>query len=121
MSVLGIAYIGLRTPDVEGLHRFYADLTGADRIEGTHGQLRLGGTVLGFWHAEAAAVGPDVIGLEVDAAGFEAALGRARGMGLVVDGPRRYNPHSRGFEVLDPEGRTLEFLHNDPAVFWTSE
>lgn len=77
------------------------------------------GTGLGFWESDLPP-GPDAIGFDVDARSFDETLERARQTGIEVDGPKRYNAWSKGFEVLDPDGRRIEFLHNDPSVFWTN-
>lgn len=47
MGVLGVNHLAFRTPDPDRLRRFYLELTAADKIEGEHGPIRVGGLDLG--------------------------------------------------------------------------
>lgn len=120
MGVLGVNHLAFRTPDPEGLRRFYLELTGADEIEGEHAPLRIGRTLIVFFAAEApgAAVDPDEIAFDVDASGFDDVLGRARRLGCAIRGPVEHTASSKGFYLNDPDGRRLEFIHDDPGVYW---
>jgi len=76
MGVLGVNHLAFRTHDPNRLRRFYLDLTRADEIEGDHGPIGVGQTLLVFF------------------ASLE---------------------HGAGD---DPDGRRLEFIHDDPGVGW---
>lgn len=117
MSVLGVNHIGLQTPDIARLRNFYAELLGAESLEGEHAPLRAGTTLLVFFES-AEAAGGDELAFDTDAAGFEEVLARAKRMGVLEGELIRWNEWSRGFHVRDPDGRTLEFIHNDHGVFW---
>ena len=43
---------------------------------------------------------------------------RARGLGCQIRGPLEHTPSSRGFYLSDPDGRRLEFTHDDRGVYW---
>lgn len=119
MTVLGFAYVGLHTPDPAALSSFYRELLDAAPVTGTHEQLQVGSAVLGFWQA-AAPGGEQSTGFLVDEQGLEAFVARAGDLGLPVE-RTSYNAWSRGASVRDPEGRVVEALVNDLAVFWTNE
>ena len=119
MTVLGFAYVGLHTPDPAALSSFYRELLGATPVAGTHEQLQIGSAVLGFWQA-AAAGGQQSTGFLVDEQELEAFAARARDLGLTAE-RTSYNAWSKGASVRDPEGRLVEVLVNDLAVFWTND
>jgi catechol-2,3-dioxygenase len=120
VGVLGVNHLAFRTPDPGRLRRFYLELTGADELEGEHGPIRIGQTLLVFFAAEAhgAAADPDEIAFDVDRSGFEDVLERARALGCEVRGPVEHTPFSEGFYLTDPDGRRLEFIHDDRGVYW---
>jgi catechol 2,3-dioxygenase-like lactoylglutathione lyase family enzyme len=120
MGVLGINHVAFRTPDPAVLRRFYLDLTGAEELEGDHQPLRVGQVLLVFFRSKSrgAATDPDEIAFDVDGNGFDDVLERARRLGCDVRGPLRHSPASRGFYLTDPDGRRLEFTHEDRGVFW---
>jgi catechol 2,3-dioxygenase-like lactoylglutathione lyase family enzyme len=120
MGVLGINHLAFRTPDPERLRRFYLELTGAEELEGEHGPLRLGQTLIAFFPSEStgAAADPDEIAFDVDGPGFADVLERARRLRCQIRGPLDHTPSSRGFYLSDPDGRRLEFTHDDRGVYW---
>ena len=120
MGVLGVNHLAFRTPDPVRLRRFYLELTGAEELEGAHGAIRVGHTLLVFFHSEAsgAADDPDEIAFDVDAPGFEDVLDRARHLGCEIRGPVEHTRSSRGFYLSDPDGRRLEFTYDDPGIHW---
>jgi catechol-2,3-dioxygenase len=120
VGVLGVNHIAFRTPDPDGLRRFYARLTGGDELEGAHDPIRVGGTLLVFFAAPSTGRrdDPDEIAFDVDRAGFEDVLRRARELGCEPRGPVEHTPFSRGFYLEDPDGRRLEFICDDPGVYW---
>ncbi len=121
MGVLGVNHIAFRTADAAGLRRFYRDLTGGDELVGEHGPIRVGSTVLAFFRSEGAEArpdDPDELAFDVDGAGFDAVLARAERLGALTRPPGEHTPWSRGFLVRDPDGRRLEFLHEDHGVYW---
>ena len=117
MGVLGINHIAFRTPDVERLRGFYAELLEAERLEGAHGPVRAGSTLLVFFESEEP-VGGDELAFDVDAAGFEEVAERAQRLGAVDRGPVEHNAWSRGLYLRDPDGRRLEIAYNDHGAFW---
>jgi catechol 2,3-dioxygenase-like lactoylglutathione lyase family enzyme len=120
MGVLGVNHLALRTADPEGLRRFYVDLTGAEELAGAHGPIRLGTTLLVFFQSEGtgAANDPDEIAFDVDAAGFQDVFARARRLGCDIRGPVQHTASSRGFYLSDPDGRRIEFTHDDRGIYW---
>jgi catechol 2,3-dioxygenase-like lactoylglutathione lyase family enzyme len=120
MGVLGINHLAFRTPDPELLRRFYLELTGAEELEGEHRPLRLGHTLIAFFPSKSpgAAADPDEIAFDVDGPGFADVLERARRLGCQIRGPLEHTPSSRGFYLSDPDGRRLEFTHDDRGVYW---
>jgi catechol-2,3-dioxygenase len=115
-----VNHVAFRTPDPNGLRRFYLDLTGAEELEGAHHPLRLGQTLLVFFRSESwsAPGDPDEIAFDVDSAGFGNVLERAQRLGCEIRGPLDHGDSSRGFYLNDPDGRRLEFIHEDHGVFW---
>jgi hypothetical protein len=103
------------------LRRFYLDLTGGESLDGAHNPIRLGHALLVFFASERVHgdEDPDELAFDVDAAGFEDVLQRARRLGALTRGPVKHTPWSKGFYVSDPDGRRLEFTHDDHAVYWT--
>jgi catechol-2,3-dioxygenase len=120
VGVLGVNHLAFRTADADRLRRFYLELTGADELEGEHAPIRVGQTLLVFFAAEVhgAAPDPDEIAFDVDRSGFEDVLQRARALGCEIRGPVEHTSFSKGFYVSDPDGRRLEFIHDDPGVYW---
>jgi catechol-2,3-dioxygenase len=120
VGVLGVNHLAFRTPDPSRLRRFYLQLTGADELEGEHDPIRIGQTLLVFFAAEAHGAGadPDEIAFDVDLSGFEDILQRARALGCQVRGPVEHTASSKGFYLNDLDGRRLEFIHDDPGVYW---
>lgn len=37
---------------------------------------------------------------------------------MKIRGPLEHTPSFRGFYLSDPDGRRLEFTHDDPGVYW---
>jgi len=120
MGIFGIDHIGFRTPDIARLREFYAELLGAERLEGAHAPLRVGGTTLVFFE-EKAAVGADELAFDADLEGFERALATARRLGALEREPVEHTPWSRGFFVRDPDGRRIEVVRNDEGVYWKED
>jgi catechol 2,3-dioxygenase-like lactoylglutathione lyase family enzyme len=119
MGVLGINHIAFRTPDAARLHGFYAELLDAERLAGAHQPLRAGGVLLVFFASEGApAADPDELAFDVDAAGFDEVLERARGLGCLRREPVAHTQWSKGFLVDDPDGRRVEIVHDDRGVYW---
>ncbi len=120
MGVLGINHLAFRTPDPDLLRRFYLELTGAEELEGEHRPLRVGHTLLAFFPSESAgtAADPDEIAFDVDGPGFAEVLERARHLGCEIRGPVEHAQSSRGFYLGDPDGRRLEFTHDDRGIYW---
>ena len=117
MGIFGIDHIAFRTADIARLRDFYAELLGAERLEGAHAPLRVGGTTLVFFEEEAA-VGADELAFDADLEGFERALAAARRLGALEREPVEHTPWSRGFLVRDPDGRRIEVVCNDEGVWW---
>jgi len=120
MGVFGINHIAFRTPDAARLREFYAELLGAERLEGAHAPLQVGGTTLVFFEEEAA-VGADELAFDADLVGFSSALEAARRLGALEREPVEHTPWSRGFLVRDPDGRRIEVVHNDEGVYWRED
>jgi catechol 2,3-dioxygenase-like lactoylglutathione lyase family enzyme len=120
MGVLGVNHLAFRTPDPDRLRRFYLDLTGAEELDGEHRPIRVGQTLLVFFESTGggAAEDPDEIAFDVDERGFEEVLERARALGCTIRGPVEHTPISKGFYLEDPDGRRLEFTHDDRGVYW---
>jgi catechol 2,3-dioxygenase-like lactoylglutathione lyase family enzyme len=123
MGVLGVNHIAFRTPDPNRLRAFYAELMGAEGLSGEHVPLRIGSTLLVFFESDEAGIpaDPDELAFDVDGDGYEQVLGRARAMCVLSREPVSHTPWSRGFLVNDPDGRRLEFIHNDPSVYWQED
>ena len=121
MGVLGVNHIAFRTPDPHRLRNFYAELMDAEALDGAHGALRVGGALLVFFRTEADPVvgaDPDEVAFDVDAAGFASVLARAEGMDCLARPPVEHTAWSKGFLVRDPDGRRIEFVHDDHSVYW---
>ena len=120
MGVLGINHIAFRTRDPERLRAFYADLMDAEALDGAHGALRVGEVLVVFFETDSDPVGsdPDELAFDVDAAGFAEALARAERMECLARPPVDHTPWSKGFLVRDPDGRRIEFVHDDHSVYW---
>ena len=120
VGVLGVNHIAFRTSNPGRLRSFYLELTGGDPLEGEHDPLRVGRTLLVFFAADApgAAADPDEIAFDLDLSGFDDVLRRAQALGCEVRGPVEHTAYSKGFYLNDPDGRRLEFIHDDPGVYW---
>lgn len=120
MGVLGVNHLAFRTSEPERLRRFYLELTGADVLEGEHDPIRVGRTLLVFFDSQGhvGAKDPDEIAFDVDLSGFNDVLQRARALGCEIRGPIEHTAYSKGFYLNDPDGRRLEFIHDDPGVYW---
>jgi catechol 2,3-dioxygenase-like lactoylglutathione lyase family enzyme len=120
VGVLGVNHIAFRTPDPVRLRSFYAELLGAEPLEGSHEPLRAGATLLVFFGSEQNTLSedPDEIAFDVDAAGFDETLERARLLDAVVGEPVGHTPWSKGFHVRDPDGRRLEVTYDDRGIYW---
>lgn len=119
-AVFGVNHIAFRTPDPAGLKRFYAELLGAEEVDGAHDPLRVGRTLLVFFESAegGAPPDPDEISFDCDAAGFDACYERAQALDVVQRGPMSHTPWSKGFVVRDPDGRRIELTHDDLGVYW---
>ena len=91
-----------------------------EELEGAHGPLRAGSTLLVFFPSEDNAISgdPDELAFDADADGFAAALARARALDALTAEPVQHTPWSRGFVVRDPDGRRIEISHDDRGVYW---
>jgi hypothetical protein len=120
VGVLGVNHIAFRTHDPGALRRFFSSSRPGDPLEGEHDPVRVGRALLVFCAAETpgAAAESDEIGFDVDLSGFDDVLQRARALGCDVRGPVDHTAHSKGFYLKDPDGRRLEFIHEDPGVYW---
>lgn len=121
MGVLGIDHVAFRTPDPARLRGFYAELLGAEPLSGAHSPLRAGHTLLVFFEEDGATAGADELAFDVDGPGFDDCLERARRIGALQREPVEHTVFSRGFLVRDPDGRRIEIVHNDDAVFWQED
>lgn len=120
MGVLGVNHIAFRTPDPARLRAFYAELLGAEALDGSHDPLRAGSALLVFFESEANPLSEDSdeIAFDVDAPGFDETLERARAMDAVVREPVAHSPWSRGFYVRDPDGRRIEITYDNRGIYW---
>jgi catechol 2,3-dioxygenase-like lactoylglutathione lyase family enzyme len=120
IAVLGINHIAFRSPDPARLKAFYEELLGAEPLDGAHDPLRVGTILLVFFRAArpGAAGDPDELAFDVDAAGFDDVLERARRMGVLAREPVDHTPQSKGFLVRDPDGRRIELVYDDRGVYW---
>ncbi len=120
MGVLGINHIAFRTPDVERLHAFYAQLLEGEPLEGEHHGLRAGAVLLVFFPSASGGTrqDPDELAFDVDRGEFDRVLERARAMGALAREPVAHARWSRGFYLVDPDGRRIEIIHDDRSVYW---
>ena len=120
VGVLGVNHIAFRTPDPARLRAFYAELLGAEALDGSHEPLRAGSTLLVFFESEANPLSedPDEIAFDVDGVGFDETLERARTMDAVVREPVAHSPWSKGFYVRDPDGRRIEITYDNRGIYW---
>jgi catechol 2,3-dioxygenase-like lactoylglutathione lyase family enzyme len=120
VGVLGVNHIAFRTPEPARLRAFYAELLGAEALDGSHEPLRAGSTLLVFFESEANPLSedPDEIAFDVDAPGFDETLERARTMGAVVREPVAHSSWSKGFDVRDPDGRRIEITYDNRGIYW---
>jgi catechol 2,3-dioxygenase-like lactoylglutathione lyase family enzyme len=120
VGVLGVNHIAFRTPDPARLRAFYAELLGAEALDGSHEPLRAGSTLLVFFESKANPLSedPDEIAFDVDAPGFDETLMRARTMDAVVREPIAHSPWSKGFYVRDPDGRRIEITYDNRGIYW---
>jgi catechol 2,3-dioxygenase-like lactoylglutathione lyase family enzyme len=122
VAVHGINHIAFRTPDPAHLRAFYLDLLDAEPLSGSHDPIRAGAVVLAFFESSGRpAEDPDEIAFDVDAAGFDAALGRARRLDAVQRDPVAPNPWQRFVVLRDPDGRRIELTHDDRGVYWQED
>ena len=120
MGVLGVNHIAFRTPDPARLRAFYAELLGAEPLDGSHEPLRAGSTLLVFFESEANRLSedPDEIAFDVDSPAFDETLQRARTMDALVRGPVAHTSWSKGFYVRDPDGRRIEITYDNRGIYW---
>ncbi|HWH54930.1 MAG TPA: VOC family protein [Gaiellaceae bacterium] len=119
MAILGINHLDLFSPDPRSTRAFYAELLGAEELDGFHDPLRAGAIQLAFHQAEPdASIGGLEIAFDVDARGYAASLETARRLGALEGEEVRWNDVARSFYARDPDGRRIEFSHHDPGVFW---
>jgi catechol 2,3-dioxygenase-like lactoylglutathione lyase family enzyme len=120
MGVLGVNHIAFRTPDPARLRAFYAELLGAEPLDGSHEPLRAGAALLVFFESSANTLSedPDEIAFDVDAPGFAETLERARALDAVVRDPVAHTSWSKGFYVRDPDGRRIEITYDDRGIYW---
>jgi catechol 2,3-dioxygenase-like lactoylglutathione lyase family enzyme len=120
VGVLGVNHIAFRTSDPARLRAFYAELLGAEPLDGSHEPLRAGAALLVFFESSANTLSddPDEIAFDVDAPGFDETLERARALDAVVRDPVAPTPWSKGFYVRDPDGRRIEITYDDRGIYW---
>jgi len=120
VGVLGVNHIAFRTPDPSRLKAFYRELFAGEPLSGVHDPLRVGSMLFVFFESEAggAADDPDELAFDVDAAGFEETLERARRMGALQREPVQHTPWSKSTYIRDPDGRRIECTYDDRGVFW---
>jgi catechol 2,3-dioxygenase-like lactoylglutathione lyase family enzyme len=119
VAVLGINHIAFPSHDPAALREFYLDLTGG-ALDAVHDPVHIGSTLLVFFESERHYRDQDAdeLAFNVDAAGFDDVLARAQRLGLDVRGPVAHTDWSKGFYLLDPDGRRLEFTYDDQSVYW---
>jgi catechol 2,3-dioxygenase-like lactoylglutathione lyase family enzyme len=120
VGVLGVNHIAFRTPDAAQLKAFYQELFAPEVVSGSHDPLRLGATLLVFFESDTNEISadPDEIAFDVDLAGFEETLERARTMDVVTRDPVAPTPWSRAFLVRDPDGRRIEITYDNRGIYW---
>lgn len=120
MGVLGVNHVAFRTPDPGRLKRFYEELFAPEVVSGSHDPLRLGATLLVFFESDGNPISedPDEIAFDVDLAGFEETLERARALGVVTREPVNPTAWSRAFLVRDPDGRRIEVTYDNRGIYW---
>jgi len=122
VAVHGVNHIAFRTPDPARLRAFYLELLDAEPLSGSHDPIRAGSVILAFFESSGRpAEDPDEIAFDVDAAGFEAALERARRLGAVQRDPVTPNRWQRFVVLRDPDGRRIELTHDDRGVYWQED
>jgi catechol 2,3-dioxygenase-like lactoylglutathione lyase family enzyme len=120
VGVLGVNHVAFRTPDPGRLKRFYEELFAPEVVSGSHDPLRLGATLLVFFESDGNPISedPDEIAFDVDLAGFEETLERARAMGVLTREPVNPTAWSRAFLVRDPDGRRIEVTYDNRGIYW---
>jgi catechol 2,3-dioxygenase-like lactoylglutathione lyase family enzyme len=120
VGVLGVNHVAFRTPDPGRLKRFYEELFAPEVVSGSHDPLRLGATLLVFFESDGNPISedPDEIAFDVDLAGFEETLERARALGVVTREPVNPTAWSRAFLVRDPDGRRIEVTYDNRGIYW---
>jgi catechol 2,3-dioxygenase-like lactoylglutathione lyase family enzyme len=120
VGVLGVNHIAFRTSDRARLKGFYQELFAPEVVSGSHDPLRLGSTLLVFFESDGNEISedPDEIAFDVDLAGFEETLERARAMDVVTRDPVSPTEWSRAFLVRDPDGRRIEITYDDRGIYW---
>ena len=122
VAVHGISHIAFRTPDPARLRAFYLELLAAEPLFGSHDPIRAGSVILAFFESSGRpADDPDEIAFDADAAGFDAALERARQLGAVQRDPVAPNRWQRFVVLRDPDGRRIELTHDDRGVYWQED
>lgn len=120
MGVLGVNHVAFRTPDPGRLKRFYEELFAPEVVSGSHDPLRLGATLLVFFESDGNPISddPDEIAFDVDLAGFEETLERARALDVLTREPVSPTAWSRAFLVRDPDGRRIEVTYDNRGIYW---
>lgn len=120
MGVLGVNHVAFRTPDPGRLKRFYEELFAPEVVSGSHDPLRLGATLLVFFESDANPISddPDELAFDVDLAGFEETLERARALDVLTREPVSPTAWSRAFLVRDPDGRRIEVTYDNRGIYW---
>jgi catechol 2,3-dioxygenase-like lactoylglutathione lyase family enzyme len=120
LGVLGVNHIAFRTSDPGRLKRFYEELFAPEIVSGSHDPLRLGATLLVFFESEGNPISddPDEIAFDVDLAGFEETLARARELDVLTREPVAPTAWSRAFLVRDPDGRRIEVTYDNRGIYW---
>jgi catechol 2,3-dioxygenase-like lactoylglutathione lyase family enzyme len=120
LGVLGVNHVAFRTPDPARLKAFYQELFAPEVVTGSHDPLRLGATLLVFFESAANPISedPDELAFDVDLAGFEETLARARAMGVLTREPVAPTEWSRAFLVRDPDGRRIEVTYDNRGIYW---
>jgi catechol 2,3-dioxygenase-like lactoylglutathione lyase family enzyme len=120
VGVLGVNHVAFRTPHPGRLKRFYEELFAPEVVSGSHDPLRLGATLLVFFESDGNPISedPDEIAFDVDLAGFEETLERARALGVVTREPVNPTAWSRAFLVRDPDGRRIEVTYDNRGIYW---
>lgn len=117
--MIGIDHLGLACRDVEATRAFYINVLRAEPLQGSHSPVRVGSVVLAFFptNDDAQARGTE-IAFSADRAEFEWIYEASKSEGLVRREPVDHTPFSKGFSLVDPDGREIEVAYVDPGVYW---